>query len=235
MDNNEHKSNEINEVEDAYVNTIAQYTGSRANTVKNFIATNNLDPAKLATDLSKDQKAERKNFASAIAGRAKTEYLQNLKSKYSLNENREPLEFWHSKYGQIIIDMNKENRFDRELVRQYFLSLISSGAPEWRHELNRIALDININHQEFELYTEQIDAMVERLESEFDIYITTPCLTKGKINEMIDKVLGMHFDQEIQSNDKPKRFRITLGQLETLIPRIMNNKRSKTEIQNADK
>ena len=235
MDNNEDKMNDINEVEDADVNTIAQYTGSRANAVRNFISTNNLDPAKLATDLSKDQKAERKNFASAIAGRARMEYLDQLKSKYSLNENREPLDFWQSKYGQIILDMNKENKFDRDLVRQYFLSLISTNAPKWRHELNRIAMDININPQEFELYTEQIDAMVDRLEDEFDIYITTPCLTKGKINEVIDKVLGVHFNQEIQGTGKPKRFKITLAQLQSLIPRIINDKKAKVDIRNADK
>ena len=234
MESNEYKMNDINEVDETHVNTIAQYTGSRANAVRNFIAANNLDAAKLANDLSNDQKTQRKNFASAIAGRAKSEYLDQLKTKYSLNENKEPLDFWQSKYGQIILDLNKENRFDHNLVRQYFLSLISNGVPEWRHELNRIAMDININHQQFELYTEQIDAMLERLEAEFDIYITTPCLTKGKINEVIDKVLGVHFNQAIQSNDKPKRFRITLAQLETLIPRIMNNKRSKTEIQLTD-
>jgi hypothetical protein len=235
MNNNDDKTNDINEVEGDDVNTIAQYTGSRANAVRNFIATNNLDPAKLAIDLSKDQKAERNNFASAVAGRAKSEYLLKIKTKYTLNENREPLEFWHSKYGQIIFDMNKENKFDRDLVRQYFLSLISTNAPKWRHELNRIAMDININPQEFELYTEQIDAMVERLQVEFEIYITTPYLTKGKINEVIDKVLGVHFNQEIQGTAKPKRFKITLAQLELLIPKIIINKKAKTDIQNADK
>jgi hypothetical protein len=235
MNNNDGKTNDINEVEGDDVNTIAQYTGSRANAVRNFISANNLDPAKLAIDLSKDQKTERKNFAAAISGRARIEYLDHLKTKYSLNENREPLDFWQSKYGQIILDLIKENCFDHDLVRQYFLSLISTNAPKWRHELNRIAMDININPQEFKSFTEQIDAMVERLESEFEIYSTTPCLTKGKINEVIDKVLGVHFDQEIQSNDKPKRFKITLAQLEMLIPKIIINKKAKTDIQNADK
>jgi hypothetical protein len=125
MDSNKDKMNDINEVEESDVNTIAQYTGSRANAVRNFIATNNLDPAKLAIDLSKDQKAERNNFAAAISGRAKSEYLLKLKTKYTLNENKEP--------------------------------------------------------------------------------------------------------------DKPKRFKITLAQLESLIPRIIINKRSKNDIQNADK
>jgi hypothetical protein len=203
--------------------------------VRNFIAVNNLDATKLANDLSNDQKTERKNFASAIAGRARMEYLDQLKSKYSLNENREPLDFWESKYGQIILNLNKENHFEKDLVRQYLISLINNGVPEWRHELNRIAMDININPQEFELYTEQIDAMVERLEAEFEIYITTPCLTKGKINEVIDKVLGVHFNQEIQGTGKPKRFKITLAQLQSLIPRIINDKKAKADNQNADK
>ena len=217
------------------ISTIAQYTGSKANAVRNFIAANHLDAAKLANDLSNDQKTERKNFASAVAGRARIEYLDQLKTKYSINENREPLNFWESKYGKIILDFNKENHFDKDLVRQYFISLISNGAPEWRHELNRIALDLNINPQEFKSFTQQIDAMVERLEAEYEIYITTPCLTKGKLNEVIDKVLGVHFNQEIQSNVKPKRFKITLVQLESLIPKIIINKRAKINIQNADK
>lgn len=216
------------------IRTIAQYTGSRANAVRNFIAANHLDAAKLANDLSNDQKTERKNFASAVVGRARIEYLDHLKTKYSINENREPLNFWVSKYGQIILDINKENNFDRDLVKQYFISLISNGMPEWKHELNRIAIDININPNDFESFTKQIDAMVERLEAEFEIYATAPCLTKGKLNEVIDKVLGVHFDQEIQSNAKPKRYKITLMQLEKLIPKIITNKRAKTKIQNAD-
>ena len=150
------------------IRTIAQYTGSRANAVRNFIAANHLDAAKLANDLSNDQKTERKNFASAVVGRARIEYLDHLKTN------------------------------------------------------------------DFESFTKQIDAMVERLEAEFEIYATAPCLTKGKLNEVIDKVLGVHFDQEIQSNAKPKRYKITLMQLEKLIPKIITNKRAKTKIQNAD-
>jgi hypothetical protein len=235
MDNNDDKMNDINEALDVDLNTIAQYTGSRANAVRNFIAANNLDAAKLANDLSNDQKTQRKNFALAIVGKARTEYLEQLKTKYSLNENREPLNFWHSKYGQIILNLNKENRFDHDLIRQYLLSLISNGVPEWRRELNRIAMDININPQEFETFTQQINAMAERLEAEFEIYITTPCLTKGKLNEVIDKVLGVHFDQEIQSDAKPKRFKITLAQLEKLIPVIITNRKAKNDLQNANK
>ena len=224
MENTKNKSNEN------HINIIAQYTGSRAISVKNFIAANNLDATKLANALSNDQKMERKNFASAIAGRARIEYLDQLITKYSLNENREPLDFWHSKYGQTIFDMNKDNKFDRDLVRQYFLSLISTNAPKWRHELNRIAMAININPQEFELYTEQIDAMVERLEAEFDIYIATPCLTKGKINEVIDKVLGVHFDQEIQNTLNPRRYIITVAQFQTLLPQIIKSRKAKYNI-----
>ena len=73
MENTNNKSNEN------YINIIAQYTGSRAISVKNFIAANNLDAAKLANDLSQDQKTERKNFASAVAGKSKPDYLNQPK------------------------------------------------------------------------------------------------------------------------------------------------------------
>ncbi len=223
-----------NQSNEKYINTIAQYTGIRATAVKNFIAANNLDPIKLARDLSMDQKAERKNFASAVSGKARVEYLNQLKTKYTLNENREPLTFWQSMYGKIILQMNKGD-FDEGLVKQYFTSLIGKEDPEWKHVLNRIALEININPNEFESYSTQIESMVDRLKYEYEIFQENKPLTKGKITEVIDKVLGVHFDQEIQQSTKPKRFKITLDQLQTLIPRIIIDRKTKTDIQNAKK
>jgi hypothetical protein len=228
MESRQNASNE------KYINTIAQYTGIRAIAVKNFIAANNLDPIKLARDLSLDQKTERKNFASAVSGKARAEYLDQLKTKYTLNENREPLTFWQSKYGEIILQMNKGD-FDEGQVKQYFNSLIGNGEREWRHVLNRIALEININPNEFESFSAQIDSMVERLKDEYEIYQENKPLTKGKINEVIDKVLGVHFDQEIQQSTKPKRFKITLDQLQILIPSIIIDRKTKTDTQNANK
>jgi hypothetical protein len=227
-----------NQSNEKYINTIAQYTGIRAIAVKNFIAANNLDPIKLARDLSLDQKTERKNFASAVSGKARAEYLDQLKTKYTLNENenenREPLTFWQSKYGKIIRQMNKGD-FDEGLVKQYFNSLIGNGEPEWRQVLNRIALEININPNEFESFSAQIDSMVERLKDEYEIYQENKPLTKGKINEVIDKVLGVHFDQGVQQSTKPKRFKITLDQLQTLMPSIIIDRKTKTDTQNANK
>jgi hypothetical protein len=230
METNQKTSNE------KYINTIAQYTGSRAIAVRNFINANNLDPIKLAADLSLDQKTERKNFASAVSGKARAEYLEQLKTKYTLNENenREPLTFWQTKYGKIILQMNKYE-FDKLIVKQYLNGLIGNGDPHCKLILNRIALDLNINPNEFESFYHQIEAMVERMNDEYEIYQENMPLTKGKINEVIDKVLGMHFDREIQRTGKPKRFKITLTQLQLLIPRIISNKRAKTEIQNAAK
>lgn len=128
-----------------YISTIAQYTGSRAIAVKNFITANNLDAAKLANDLSQDQKTERKNFASAINGKARLEYLNQLKAKYSINESTEPLSFWQTEHGQKILDMANDDKLDEVLVKCYLTSLIDNGNQENSYVLDQLAFQINVN------------------------------------------------------------------------------------------
>lgn len=204
-----------------HINVIAQYTGSRANAVLNFIAANNLDAAKLANDLSNDQKAERKNFASAINGKARLEYLNQLKAKYTINEGIEPLSFWQSYHGKRILEMANDEKLDAVMLKRYLTSLIENGNQEKPHVLNQIAYQININPDQFDLYTQQIDAMIIRLNQEYEIYLVAPLITKGSICEIVDKVLGVHFDQEIQYRSNPRRFIITVAQFQTLLPQII--------------
>ena len=212
------------------ISTIAQYTGSRAIAVKNFITANNLDAARLANDLSKDQKTERKNFASAINGKARLEYLNQLKNKYSLNESAESLSFWQSEHGQEILDMVKDDKLDEVLVKRYLTSLIENGDQEKPHVLNQIAYQININPSHFDLFTQQIDAMIKRLKQEYEIYLVAPLITKGKIDEVVDKVLGVHFDQKIQNTSNTRRYIITLAQFQTLLPQIIKSRKAKYNI-----
>lgn len=224
MENTNNKSNEN------YINIIAQYTGSRAISVKNFIAANNLDAAKLANDLSQDQKTERKNFASAIAGKSKPDYLNQLKTKYTLNEGYEPVSFWDTKHGEAILGMAEEDKLDEDLFKHYLTCLIENGDPEKQNELNRIAYQINIDPSHFNSYTKQIAAMIEGLKKEYEIYIVAPLITKGTINEVIDKVLGVQFDQKVLVSSNPKRYKITTDQFETLLPQIIKIRKDKNNL-----
>jgi hypothetical protein len=235
MESNEHKSIKINEVDEKNINIIAQYTRSKANAVRDFITANNLDPIKLAFDISKDQKVARNNLALAISGKARVEYLNQIKTKYSINEGVEPLSFWQTKYGEEIIDLANGDQLDEELVKQYLNSLIGNGDPERKHVLNQIALEININPNKFESFSQQIDAMILRLKGEFEIYNENKPLTKGRLNEIIDKVLGMHYNQEIQLDSSSKKYKMTIAQFQSLLPQIIRSKKVNAEIQNANK
>jgi hypothetical protein len=55
--NSESKPIDIIEVEDQYINKIAQYTGTRAFAISQFIKANQLDAVKLSVDLSRDATA----------------------------------------------------------------------------------------------------------------------------------------------------------------------------------
>jgi len=91
---------EIIEVADQYINTIAMWTGTRAAAINQFIKANQLDAVKLAADLSRNAKEERKNFASAISGNVNNEYLINLRAKYALAEG----------FGELMPNTNKQNK-----------------------------------------------------------------------------------------------------------------------------
>jgi hypothetical protein len=94
---------DIIEVADNNINIIAQVTGTRAAAISKFIKANQLDAVRLAADLSRDAKQERKNFASAISGNANNEYITNLRTKYALAEGIGVIGFWETPYGYTIL------------------------------------------------------------------------------------------------------------------------------------
>lgn len=212
---------DIIEVADKNVNTIAQFTGTRASAVMNFIKANNLDAIRLAADLSRDAKQERKNFASAISGNAENDYLINLKTKYAISEGIGVIGFWETPYGYTILRLLNSGDFNGELVKDYLISIGGNNHTRWRNTIETIAREIGINPINYDMYKDMLDEMVGRIGSLYQLYIDAQPITKLSINETINGLFGKRMPKPIKKNIPIKRYLITETQLQMLLNRLL--------------
>ena len=119
---------EIIEVADHNINTIAQFTGTRASAISKFIQANQLDAVKLATDLSRDATEERRDFATAISGNANNEYLINLRARYALSERID------SQIGERISN-SKNKSIKRYKITEMQLKILLDGLLKNRNDI----------------------------------------------------------------------------------------------------
>ncbi len=127
---------EIIEVADHNINTIAQFTGTRASAISKFIQANQLDAVKLATDLSRDATEERRDFATAISGNANNEYLINLRAKYALSERND------SQIGKRISN-SKNKSIKRYKITEMQLKILLDGLLKNRNDIENEEDDNN--------------------------------------------------------------------------------------------
>lgn len=127
---------EIIEVADHNINTIAQFTGTRASAISKFIQANQLDAVKLATDLSRDATEERRDFATAISGNANNEYLINLRAKYALSERID------SQIGERISN-SKNKSIKRYKITEMQLKILLDGLLKNRNDIENEEDDNN--------------------------------------------------------------------------------------------
>ena len=127
---------EIIEVADHNINTIAQFTGTRASAISKFIQANQLDAVKLAIDLSRDATEERRDFATAISGNANNEYLINLRAKYALSERID------SQIGERI-SKSKNKSIKRYKITEMQLKILLDGLLKNRNDIENEEDDNN--------------------------------------------------------------------------------------------
>lgn len=212
---------DIIEVADNNINTIAQFTGTRAAAISKFIKANRLDAVRLAADLSRDAKEERKNFASAISGNANNDYLINLRTKYALSEGIGVIGFWETPYGYTILRLLNSGDFNGELVKDYLISIGGNNHTRWRNVIESIAREIGINPIDFEMYKHMLEEMVARLGSLYQLYIDAQPITKLSINETIDGIFGVRLPKPNEKTNLIKRYIITETQLQMLLNRLL--------------
>ena len=212
---------DIIEVADKNINTIAQFTGTRAAAISKFIKANRLDAVRLAADLSRDAKEERKNFASAISGNANNEYITNLRTKYALAEGIGIVGFWETPYGYTILRLLNSGDFNGELVKDYLISIGGNNHTRWRNTIETIAREIGINPIDFEMYKDMLEEMVSRLGSLYQLYIDAQPITKLSINETIDGIFGVQLPKPNEKPNSIKRYIITEMQLQMLLNRLL--------------
>ena len=223
MKTNKSDNNQLDilEVADQNINTIAQFTGTRAAAISKFIKANRLDAVRLATDLSRDAKEERKNFASAISGNVNNDYLINLRTKYALAEGIGIIGFWETPYGYTILRLLNSGDFNGELVKDYLISIGGSNHTRWRNVIESIAREIGINPIDFEMYKDLLEEMVARLGSLYQLYIDAQPITKLSINETIDGIFGFRLPKPNEKPNSIKRYIITEMQLQMLLNRLL--------------
>ena len=212
---------DIIEVADKNINTIAQFTGTRAAAISKFIKANRLDAVRLAADLSRDAKEERKNFASAISGNANNEYITNLRTKYALADGIGIVGFWETPYGYTILRLLNSGDFNGELVKDYLISIGGNNHTRWRNTIETIAREIGINPIDFEMYKDMLEEMVSRLGSLYQLYIDAQPITKLSINETIDGIFGVQLPKPNEKPNSIKRYIITEMQLQMLLNRLL--------------
>ena len=213
---------DIIEVADNNINTIAQFTGTRAAAISKFIKANRLDAVRLAADLSRDAKEERKNFASAISGNANNDYLINLRTKYALlSEGIGVIGFWETPYGYTILRLLNSGDYNGELVKDYLISIGGNNHTRWRNTIETIAREIGINPIDYEMYKEMLEEMVARLGSLYQLYIDAQPITKLNINETIDGLFGVRMPKPNRKKTNIKRYLITETQLQMLLNRLL--------------
>ena len=218
---NENNQLDIIEVADNNINTIAQYTGTRAAAISKFIKANRLDAVRLAADLSRDAKEERKNFAYAISGNANNEYITNLRTKYALSEGIGIVGFWETPYGYTILRLLNSGDFNGELVKDYLISIGGNNHTRWRNIIESIAREIGINPIDYDMYKDMLEEMVSRLGSLYQLYIDAQPITKLSINETIDGIFGVRLPKPSEKPNSIKRYIITETQLQMLLNRLL--------------
>lgn len=212
---------DIIEVADNNINTIAQFTGTRAAAISKFIKANRLDAIRLAADLSRDAKEERKNFASAISGNADNDYLINLRTKYALSEGIGVIGFFETPYGYTILRLLNSGDFNGELVKDYLISIGGNNHIRWRNVIESIAREIGINPIDYDMYKDMLEEMVARLGSLYQLYIDAQPITKLSINETIDGIFGVRMPKPNEKPNSIKRYIITEMQLQMLLNRLL--------------
>jgi hypothetical protein len=212
---------DIIEVADNNINTIAQFTGTRAAAISKFIKANRLDVIRLAADLSRDAKEERKNFASAISGNADNDYLINLRTKYALSEGIGVIGFFETPYGYTILRLLNSGDFNGELVKDYLISIGGNNHIRWRNVIESIAREIGINPIDYDMYKDMLEEMVARLGSLYQLYIDAQPITKLSINETIDGIFGVRMPKPNEKPNSIKRYIITEMQLQMLLNRLL--------------
>jgi hypothetical protein len=212
---------DIIEVADKNINTIAQFTGTRAAAISKFIKANRLDAVRLAADLSRDAKEERKNFASAISGNANNDYLINLRTKYALAEGIGVIGFWETPYGYTILRLLNSGDYNGELVKDYLISIGGNNHIRWRNVIESIAREIGINPIDYDMYKDMLEEMVARLGSLYQLYIDAQPITKLSINETIDGIFGVRLPKPNEKTNSIKRYIITEMQLQMLLNRLL--------------
>ena len=223
MKKNKSENNQFDiiEVADNNINTIAQFTGTRAAAISKFIKANRLDAVRLATDLSRDAKEERKNFASAISGNANNDYLINIRTKYALAEGIGIIGFWETPYGYTILRLLNSGDYNGELVKDYLISIGGNNHTRWRNTIESIAREIGINPIDYDMYKEMLEEMVARLGSLYQLYIDAQPITKLSINETIDGIFGVRMPNPNEKTNSIKRYIITEMQLQMLLNRLL--------------
>jgi hypothetical protein len=223
MKTNKSENNQLDiiEVADNNINTIAQFTGTRAAAISKFIKANRLDAVRLAADLSRDAKEERKNFASAISGNANNEYITNLRTKYALSEGIGVIGFWETSYGYTILRLLNSGDYNGELVKDYLISIGGNNHTRWRNTIETIAREIGINPIDYDIYKDMLEEMVARLGSLYQLYIDAQPITKLSINETIDGIFGVRMPKPNEKPNKIKRYTITEMQLQMLLNRLL--------------
>ena len=212
---------DIIEVADQNINTIAQFTGTRAAAISKFIKANRLDAVRLANDLSRDAKEERKNFASAISGNANNEYITSLRTKYALSEGIGVIGFWETPYGYTILRLLNSGDYNGELVKDYLISIGGNNHIRWRNTIESIAREIGINPIDYDMYKDMLEEMVSRLGSLYQLYIDAQPITKLSINETIDGIFGVRMPKPNEKPNSIKRYLITEMQLQMLLNRLL--------------
>jgi hypothetical protein len=223
MKTNKSENNQLDiiEVADNNINTIAQFTGTRAAAISKFIKANRLDAVRLAADLSRDAKEERKNFASAISGNANNEYITNLRTKYALSEGIGVIGFFETPYGYTILRLLNSGDFNGELVKDYLISIGGNNHIRWRNVIESIAREIGINPIDYDMYKDMLEEMVARLGSLYQLYIDAQPITKLSINETIDGIFGVRMPKPNEKPNSIKRYIITEMQLQMLLNRLL--------------
>jgi hypothetical protein len=212
---------DIIEVADNNINTIAQWTGTRATAIRQFLKANRLDAARLAADLSRDAKEERKNFASAISGNANNEYITNLRTKYSLAEGIGVIGFWETPHGFTILRLLNSGDYNGVLVKDYLISIGGNNHTRWRNTIETIAKEIGINPIDYDMYKDMLEEMVSRLGSLYQLYIDAQPITKLSINETINGIFGVRMPKPNEKTTLIKRYIITEMQLQMLLNRLL--------------
>lgn len=206
------------------INNMAVFTGVRTAALSRFIRKYNLDVEKLSQAVMK-YKNIRKDLSAAVSGYDNNELAQEIKAKYSLDENRRASEFFNSTHGKAILNILKRNgkEFNREMVRQY-LDKLNTNDLKWARMMDFIASDLGLITSTFNTFRDQEEAMLHVIESLYYEYIDSNnnlVVSKQAIDEMVEKAVQPDIDLK-KERTKIKRIVIDLAQFEALLNHVLN-------------